>query len=120
MPDIIEIPIESLKYLIIGNYCCFNDDNDKLSLERYFLNKYDENKNQKNISKIIEEFFYEKISENEIINQMDININKIGSIIIEFKSEKNLNNINNIVLDEANDTNENSIKKNKSDDEDED
>ena len=120
VPDIIEIPIESLKYLIIGNYCCFNDDNDKLSLERYFLNKYDENKKQKNISKIIEEFFYEKISENEIINKMDININKIGSIIIEFKSEKNLNNINNIVLDEANDTNENSIKKNKGDDEDED
>ena len=115
IPDIIEIPIENLKYLIIGNNDCFSDDNNKLSLEKYFLNKYEENNKQKNISKIIEDFLEEKLS--EIKNKKEIDINKLSGIVVEFKNEKNIDNINNIIQDEANDTNENSNKKNKSDDE---
>ena len=116
IPDIIEIPIENLKYLIIGNNDCFNDDNDKLSLEKYFLNKYEENNKQKNISKIIEDFCEEKFSENINKKEIDVDINKLSGIVVEFKNEKNIDNINNIIQDEANDTNENSNKKNKSDD----
>ena len=94
-PDIIEIPIEELNYLIIGNYGCFNINNDQnlLSLEKYFLEKYNKNSDQK-INKVIEEFFDEKIKEIENSHQKDSNINNFASIIIEFKHENNINNIN--------------------------
>ena len=94
-PDIIEISIEELNYLIIGNYGCFNINNDEslLSLEKYFLEKYNKNSEQK-INKVIEEFFDEKIKEIENSQQKDSNINKFASIIIEFKHENNINNMN--------------------------
>ena len=94
-PDIIEIPIEELNYLIIGNYGCFNINNDEslLSLEKYFLEKYNKNSEQK-INKVIEEFFDEKIKEIENSHQKDSNINNFASIIIEFKHENNINNMN--------------------------
>ena len=58
-PDIIEIPIDDLKYLIIGNYGCFNNNDNEISLEKYFLDKYMNNKEQK-LSLIIDGFFEEK------------------------------------------------------------
>ena len=120
-PDIIEISIEELNYLIIGNYGCFNRNNDEnlLSLETYFLEKYDKNNEQK-INKVIEEFFDEKIKEIENIQEKDSNINSLASIIIEFKHENNINNIN---LEENKEEFKNKInssnEKNKSEDEDE-
>ena len=120
-PDIIEISIEELNYLIIGNYGCFNRNNDEnlLSLETYFLEKYDKNNEQK-INKVIEEFFDEKIKEIENIQEKDSNINSLASIIIEFKNENNINNIN---LEENKEEFKNKInssnEKNKSEDEDE-
>ena len=81
------------------------------------MNKYEENNKQKNISKIIEDFLEEKLSEIKNKKEINIDINKLSGIVVEFKNEKNIDNINNIIQDEANDTNENSNKKNKSDDE---
>lgn len=93
-PDIIEIPIEDLNFLIIGNNCCFSNDNDILSLEKYFLDKYNKNCEQK-ISKIIGDFLDEKMKEVERKEENDIN--NFACIIIEVKHE---NNINNLSLDE--------------------
>ena len=121
-PDIIDIPIEELNFLIIGNYGCFNEKENVLSLEKYFLDKYIKNKEQK-ISNIIEEFFKEKIIETEKDKEINLNINNMASIIIEFKHENLLNNLNNIFLDEDKkeipDINDSSNKKNKSEDEEE-
>ena len=93
-PDIIEIPIEDLNFLIIGNNCCFSNDNDILSLEKYFLDKYNKNCEQK-ISKIIGDFLDEKMKEVE--RKEENVINNFACIIIEVKHE---NNINNLSLDE--------------------
>ena len=121
-PDIIDIPIEELNFLIIGNYRCFNEKENVISLEKYFLDKYVKNKEQK-ISNIIEEFFKEKIIETEKDKEINLNINNMASIIIEFKHENLLNNLNNIFLDEDKkeipDINDSSNKKNKSEDEEE-
>ena len=121
-PDIIDIPIEELNFLIIGNYGCFNEKENILSLEKYFLDKYIKNKEQK-ISNIIEEFFKEKIIEIEKDKEINMNINNMSSIIIEFKHENLLNNLNNIFLEEDKKEiphiNDSSNKKNKSEDEEE-
>ena len=121
-PDIIDIPIEELNFLIIGNYGCFSERENTLSLEKYFFDKYNKNKEQK-ISNIIEEFFKEKILEIEKYKDLIKNINDLGSIIIEFKHENLSNNLNNIFLDEnkkeTQDKNDSSNKKNKDEDEEE-
>ena len=121
-PDIIEIPLEDLNYLIIGNYECFSNDNNILSLEKFFLEQYTKNKDKK-ISSIIEEFFEKKIEEIQKDNESEININNMASIIIEFKHENNLNNINTILFredkKEINDINDSSNKNTKSEDEEE-
>ena len=91
-PDIIEIPLEELNFLIIGNNGCFNEKENSISLENYFLDNYIKNKEQK-LSNIIEEFF------KELEKNKEMNIN-LASIIIEFKHENNLNNLNNILLEE--------------------
>jgi hypothetical protein len=112
-PDIIEIPLDELNFLIIGNNGCFNEKEKTISLEKYFLDNYIKNKEQK-LSNIIEEFF------KELEKNKEMNIN-LASIIIEFKHENNLNNLNNILLEEDKketpDKNDNI--KNKSDEEEE-
>jgi len=112
-PDIIEIPLDELNFLIIGNNGCFNEKENTISLEKYFLDNYIKNKEQK-LSNIIEEFF------KELEKNKEMNIN-LASIIIEFKHENNLNNLNNILLEEDKketpDKNDNI--KNKSDEEEE-
>ena len=112
-PDIIEIPLDELNFLIIGNNRCFNEKENTISLEKYFLDNYIKNKEQK-LSNIIEEFF------KELEKNKEMNIN-LASIIIEFKHENNLNNLNNILLEEDKketpDKNDNI--KNKSDEEEE-
>ena len=112
-PDIIEIPLDELNFLIIGNNGCFNEKENTISLEKYFLDNYIKNKEQK-LSNIIEEFF------KELEKNKEMNIN-LASIIIEFKYENNLNNLNNILLEEDKketpDKNDNI--KNKSDEEEE-
>ena len=120
-PDIIEISIEELNYLIIGNNGCFGGNNDEnlLSLEKYFLENFNKN-NEKKINTVIEEFFDEKIKEIENIQEKDSDINNLASIIIEFKHE---NNINSIYCEESKEEIKNKInnsnEKNKSEDEDE-
>ena len=112
-PDIIEIPLDELNFLIIGNNGCFNEKENTISLEKYFLDNYIKNKEQK-LSNIIEEFF------KELEKNKEMNINLV-SIIIEFKYENNLNNLTNILLEEDKketpDKNDNI--KNKSDEEEE-
>ena len=114
-PDIIEIPLEELNFLIIGNNGCFNEKENTISLEKYFLDNYIKNKEQK-LSNIIEEFFKELQKNKESNGNM-------ASIIIEVKHENNLNNLNNIILNEDKkeipDKNDSSNIKNKSDDEEE-
>ena len=119
-PEIIDIPIDELNFLIIGNYVFFNEKEKIFTLEKYFLDKYNKNKEQK-ISSIIEEFFKGKILDIEKNKEINININKMASIIIEFKHENLLNNLNNIFLDEdkKETPDKNDIKKNKDEDEEE-
>ena len=119
-PEIIDIPIDELNFLIIGNYVFFNEKEKIFTLEKYFLDKYNKNKEQK-ISSIIEEFFKGKILDLEKNKEINININKMASIIIEFKHENLLNNLNNIFLDEdkKETPDKNDIKKNKDEDEEE-
>ena len=120
-PDIIEISIEELNYLIIGNNGCFSGNNDEnlLSLEKYFLEKFNKNNEQK-INTVIEEFFDEKIKEIENIQEKDSDINNLASIIIEFKHENNINSINfEESKEEIKNKIHNSNEKNKSEDEDE-
>ena len=120
-PDIIEISIEELNYLIIGNNGCFSGNNDEnlLSLEKYFLEKFNKNNEQK-INTVIEEFFDEKIKEIENIQEKDSDINNLAGIIIEFKHENNINSINfEESKEEIKNKINNSNEKNKSEDEDE-
>lgn len=120
-PDIIEISIEELNYLIIGNNGCFGGNNDEnlLSLEKYFLENFNKN-NEKKINTVIEEFFDEKIKEIENIQEKDSDINNLASIIIEFKHENNINSINfEESKEEIKNKLYNSNEKNKSEDEDE-
>ena len=120
-PDIIEISIEELNYLIIGNNGCFGGNNDKnlLSLEKYFLENFNKS-NEKKINTVIEEFFDEKIKEIENIQEKDSDINNLASIIIEFKHENNINSINfEESKEEIKNKINNSNEKNKSEDEDE-
>lgn len=120
-PDIIEISIEELNYLIIGNNGCFSGNNDEnlLSLEKYFLEKFNKNNEQK-INTVIEEFFDEKIKEIENIQEKDSDINNLAGIIIEFKHENNINGINfEESKEEIKNKINNSNEKNKSEDEDE-
>ena len=120
-PDIIEISIEELNYLIIGNNGCFGGNNDEnlLSLEKYFLENFNKN-NEKKINTVIEEFFDEKIKEIENIQEKDSDINNLASIIIEFKHENNINSINfEESKEEIKNKIHNSNEKNKSEDEDE-
>ena len=120
-PDIIEISIEELNYLIIGNNGCFSGNNDEnlLSLEKYFLENFNKN-NEKKINTVIEEFFDEKIKEIENIQEKDSDINNLASIIIEFKHENNINGINfEESKEEIKNKINNSNEKNKSEDEDE-
>ena len=114
-PDIIEIPLDELNFLIIGNNGCFNEKENTISLEKYFLDNYIKNKEQK-LSNIIEEFF-------KALQKNKENNGNMASIIIEVKHENNLNNLNNIILNEDKkeipDKNDSSNIKNKSDDEEE-
>ena len=117
-PDIIEIPLDDIKYLIIGNYGCFRYDNGFLSLEKFFIDKYIQNKKENiKISDIIEDFFDEKLKEIEKNKEEDILYNNLASIIIEFKHD---NNINNKIYNEEKEDNkdkENNIDKNNNSDE---
>ena len=120
-PDIIEISIEELKYLIIGNYGCFNDNDNDISLEKYFLDKYNKNKEQK-LSQIIEDFFEEKNSMKKGNNIIDNNINNLASFIIEFKNDNHINIANNNNFfdepkEDIQDKEESTNKKNQSEDE---
>lgn len=118
-PDIIEIPIEDLNYLIIGNYGSFGENtNNKLTINqtvtKYFLDKINNNENKK-ISEIIEEFFEETLNEKEKIKEEEEEeniINNFACIIIKFKHESS-NNIINEVENENDKINENNIKEDK-------
>ena len=120
-PDIIEIPTEDLNFLIIGNYGCFSNDTNSLSLEKYFLEKYNKNNEQPKIRQIIEEYFDAKIKEIEKGETQDNILNNKASIIIEFKHETNIININNCISSEdkedIHETKDSSKIKNKSEDE---
>ena len=94
-PDIIEIPIDELGYMIIGNNEVFDDtiDNNKdnnYNIVKFFLEKKNYNKK---ISEIIEEFFDENITKKEKNKQEENMINNIGCIIIEFKHDNNTINV---------------------------
>ena len=118
-PDIIKIPIDDLNYLIIGNYGCFSKDKNILSLEKFFLDKYNKSNGQQKISEIIEIFFDEKFKEMKKSENKEVNINNYASIIIELKHENNFNNINiNEEKDDIHETKESSNQIYKSDDED--
>ena len=102
-PEIIEIPIEDLNYLILENYGSFGENkNNKLTINqtvvKYFLDKINSNENKK-ISEIIEEFFEETLKEKEKNMEDEENIiNNFACIIINFKHENN----NNIIKEENN------------------
>ena len=70
-PDIIEIPIDELRYLIIGTYGTFGDNNNKntltinVDISNYLLEKLNNIDENKKISEIIEEFFEKIINERE-------------------------------------------------------
>ena len=122
-PDIIEIPIEELNYLIIGNHGSFGENkNNKLTINqtvaKYILDKINNNENKK-ISEIIGEYFDEVIKQEDKINDDEENIiNNMACIVIQFKHENNENN-NNIIIEEdkgnnkENENNKEEIKKEK-------
>ena len=94
-PDIIEIPIDDLNYLIIGNYGTFGENqNNKLTINqtvaKYFVDKINNNEDKK-ISKIIEDYFEEIIQEKEKAKEgEDENlINNYACIIIKFQHDNN-------------------------------
>ena len=94
-PDIIEVPLDELGYMIIGNNEVFDEaiDNNKdynYNIIKFFFEK---NKNNKKISEIIEEFFDENISKKANNKQVENMINNIGCIIIEFKHDNNTINV---------------------------
>ena len=95
-PDIIEIPIDDLNYLIIGNYGTFGENqNNKLTINqtvaKYFVDKINNNEDKK-ISKIIEDYFEEIIQEKEKAKEgEDENlINNYACIIIKFQHDNNI------------------------------
>ena len=97
-PEIIEIPIEDLNYLIIGNYGAFGGNNsNKLTINqtivKSFLEKINNNENKK-ISEIIEEIFEQIIQIKEKDNEEQKNINNYACIIIKFNHDNNINIIN--------------------------
>ena len=94
-PDIIEVPIDELGYMIIGNNEVFDETIDNNKDNNYNIVKFffEKNKNNKKISEIIEEFFDENISKKEKNKQIENMINNIGCIIIEFKHDNNTINV---------------------------
>ena len=122
-PDIIEIPIEELNYLIIGNYGSFGENkNNKLTINQtvtnYFLDKINDNENKnKKISQIIGDYFEEIIKQKENNNddKEENIINNMACIIIKFKHENNNENNNNIIIegDKANEDGKENDNKNK-------
>lgn len=122
-PEIIEIPIEDLNYLIIGNYGAFGENkNNKLTINqtivKNFLEKINNNENKK-ISEIIEEIFEQIIQIQEKNNEIENIVNNFACIIIKFNHDNHDNNINiinegdnnEIIKDkEINKDNENKIK----------
>ena len=94
-PDIIEVPIDELGYMIIGNNEVFNETIDNNKDNNYNIVKFffEKNKNNKKISEIIEEFFDENITKKEKNKQVENMINNIGCIIIEFKHDNNTINV---------------------------
>lgn len=94
-PDIIEVPIDELGYMIIGNNEVFDETIDNNKDNNYNIVKFffEKNKNNKKISEIIEEFFDENISKKEKNKQVENMINNIGCIIIEFKHDNNTINV---------------------------
>ena len=115
-PDIIEIPMEDLGYLIIGNYGSFGENSkNKMTINqvvaKYFLEKC--NNENKKISEIIEEYFDQIIQEREKNKNEEENIiNNMACIVIKFKHENN----NNIIIEEENEIdkdNEKTIKNDK-------
>ncbi len=99
-PDIIEVPIDELGYMIIGNSEVFDDTIDNKKDNNYSIVKFflEQNNNNKKISEIIEEYFDENISKKEKNKQVENIISNIGCIIIEFKHDNN----NTINVDENN------------------
>ena len=115
-PDIIEIPMEDLGYLIIGNYGSFGENSkNKMTINqvvaKYFLEKC--NNENKKISEIIEEYFEQIIQEREKNKNEEENIiNNMACIVIKFKHENN----NNIIIEGENEIdkdNEKTIKNDK-------
>lgn len=96
-PEIIEIPIEELGFLIITNYGTFGENNNnKLTIyedkSKYLIDKINTKDNNKKISEIIENFFDEIIQEKEKSKEEEEEknrINNMGCIIIEFKHDSN-------------------------------
>ena len=115
-PEIIEIPIEDLNYLIIENYGTFGENkNNKLTINqtvvKYFLDKINNNENKK-ISEIIEDFFEETLKEKEKNSEEEENIiNNFACIIIKFKHES----CNNIITEVDNENDKTIKNKNKED-----
>ena len=100
-PDIIEIPLDNLGYLIIGNYGAFGENiKNKMTINqvtaKYFSEKC--NNENKKISEIIENYFDQVIQEKEKNKSEEENIiNNMACIVIKFKHEKN-----NIILEDEN------------------
>ena len=97
-PEIIEIPIEDLNYLIIGNYGAFGENkNNKLTINqtivKTFLEKINNDENKK-LSEIIEEIFDQIIQGKESNNEVENIINNFACIIIKFNHDNNINIIN--------------------------
>ena len=105
-PDIIEVPIDELGYMIIGNSEVFDDTIDNKKDNNYNIVKYffEKSNNNKKISEIIEEFFDESINKKEKNKQAEDTANNMGCIIIEFKHDSNTINV------DENNENKNNIK----------
>ena len=114
-PDIIEIPLEDLSYLIIGNYGSFSENSkNKLTINQivsqFFLEKC--NNENKKISEIIEEYFDQIVQETEKNkNEEENNINNMACIVIKFKHENN-----NIIIEGDNEIDKDNEKTIKNDD----
>jgi len=99
-PEIIEIPLEDLNYLIICNSAVF-EENKNNQITNYFLDKMKSDENKK-ISTIIEDYFDEIIIKNDKKEENDKKeveeeeekeddrvINNMACIIIKFKHNNN-------------------------------
>ena len=90
-PDIIEVPLKEIKYIIIGSHGIFegnphdinNEDNTNNKICKYFIEeiKNDENKNY---SKIIEEYFEKNISKDK---NDEKGLDNMSCIIISLKDK---------------------------------